>query len=121
MYGEDFVWGFMDARILQVLDWMRERLSRRITINDYKWGGRFQNRGYRSNLYAKALYASQHLHGRAVDFVVEGMSVEEVHSWLEANKDHIPFPIWVEKKDGMTWVHIDVRQSNKKKIYWFGV
>lgn len=121
MYGVDFVWGFMDQRILTVMDWIREGIGRSITINDWLWGGKYHNRGYRSNLYTSALYASQHLHGRAIDFIVEGMTVKEVHAWLDAHEDELPCAIWVENKAGMTWVHIDVRYSDKPKIYYFGV
>ena len=121
LYGEEFVWSFMDERILRIADWLREGLGKPMTINDYSWGGRFSGRGYRSNLYTRRLYASQHLHGRAIDFIVDGMTVKEVHAWIDAHKDELPCSIWVENKKGMTWIHIDVRYSNKPKVYYFGV
>jgi len=118
-YG-DSSWQFLDNRVLETIDFIREHLNRSITINNYKWGGRFQNRGYRSNLYKNnSLYASQHLHGRAIDFVVEDMSVVEVHKWLRMNQNKLPYPLWVEDIDGMNWVHIDIRQSDKGKLYFF--
>lgn len=111
-YGEQ-CWQFLDYRLLVTLDFIREKLNRPIYVN----GNGFNYRGYRPNTYKDSLYASQHLHGRAADFDVEGMLANEVRNWLKNNANQLPFPIWVE--DGVNWVHIDVRQSDKGQIYFF--
>ncbi len=115
-YGES-VWQFMDNRLLETIDYIREQLGRPVFVNTRNGVMKFQYRGYRPNTYKSTLYCSQHLHGRAVDFDVEGMSAAEVRVWLKANAESLPYPIWVE--DGVDWVHIDVRQSKKGKVYLF--
>lgn len=117
-YGEQ-CWQFMDDRLLETIDFIREKIGKRIFVNVRYGDKKFQNRGYRANTYKTKLYCSQHLHGRAVDFDVEGMPAKDVRDWLKENADILPHPIWVE--DAVTWVHIDVRQSDKGKIYFFKV
>lgn len=119
-YGEDKCWEFMDERVLKFMDWIREELDRPIIINNYKWGGKFSYRGFRPNTYKKSrLYCSQHCFGRAIDFDVEGMTSDEVRKWLKTHINDLPFNIWVEDK--VNWVHIDVRYSNKGKLYFFNI
>ena len=116
-YGESLCWTFMDHRLLEVLDWLRMALNRSIWINRDDISN---NRGFRTNLYnTSRMYCSQHLFGRAADFNVDGMTVEEVHQFLRDNIDDIPHPIWVEEADGVNRVHIDVRYSDKGKLYFF--
>lgn len=115
-YGEQ-CWQFMDDRLLETLDFIRESIDKSIFINIRGGVKQFQNRGYRPNTYKKTLYCSPHLHGRAVDFDVDGMTAQEVRNWLKENADKLPYPLWVE--DDVTWIHIDVRQSDKDKLYFF--
>lgn len=122
-YGER-AWQFFDPRLLVMLDWVREKLDKPITVNDWYWGGQFDERGLRCNLdpmmvgktKAGKIYCSPHPFGQGVDFDVEGMTAQQVRDWLEEHKEELPFPIRLE--DGVSWVHMDVRNVGVK-IYLF--
>ena len=122
-YGET-AWSFFDPRLLGFIDWLRDGLKRPITINNWDWGGEFEERGLRSNLdsipysYTEdgVLYMSAHCTGQAVDFDVKGMGAEEVRKWLRLNKYRTPYNIRIEKN--VNWVHLDVRGMGIK-IYEF--
>ena len=119
-------WKFLDFRLLWALYIIRTNLNRKITINNWFWGGQFSQRGLRSNLqqifsgYFKRLklYLSGHVMGKAIDFDVEGMTASEVRLWIIENEHLFPFNIRLER--GVSWVHLDVfYDSSKPKIYVF--
>ena len=93
-YGER-AWKFLDFRLLWALLIIRTNLNRKIAVNNWLWGGRFSQRGLRTNLqqifsgYFKRfkLYLSGHVLGKGFDFDVEGMTAEEVRAWIVANAD----------------------------------
>lgn len=122
-YGET-AWQFFDPRLLEMLDWLREKLDRSITVNDWYWGGKFQQRGLRCNLdpmmvaktQAGKIYCSPHPLGQGVDFDVKGMTAQEVRTWLIKHQEELPFAIRLE--DGVNWVHLDVRNVGVK-LYLF--
>lgn len=124
-YGQE-AWGFFDPRALKVLDWLREKLDKPITINTWVWGGNFDERGFRANLDTIVrnyndegiLYCSAHMRGMAFDLDVSGMSAKEVRLWLEYNKDKLPFNIRIESD--VSWIHFDVVDKGEK-IYYFKV
>ena len=117
---------FIDVDIIIVLTIIRETLDKPITINDWLWNGKFQQRGLRSNIDGipsrmtkqGKLYLSAHVLGKAVDFDVEGMTALEVRNWIVNNADLFPCKIRLEK--GVNWVHLDIIDEDKNpKIYKF--
>lgn len=119
-------WKFLDFRLLWALLIVRTNLNKRIFINNWHKGGRYSQRGLRSNVqqifqsfFKKLkLYLSGHILGKGIDFDVEGMTAEEVRTWIIENEDLFPFKIRLEK--GVDWVHMDVIQDESKpKIYLF--
>ncbi len=124
-YGEK-AWGFFDPRALKVLDWLRDGIDKPITVNNWFWGGNFDERGFRANTdeivlgktIANILYCSPHIRGMAFDLNVEGMSVKEVKVWIEENKSDLPFNIRIEKDDGIERLHFDVIDMGVE-IYYF--
>lgn len=120
--GED-AWRLFDARLLIVMSWLRQKLNRKITINNRSRGQ--TQRGLRCNqcLFVKdkttlgVTYLSAHVMGAAVDFDVEGMLAEEVRAWLDKNKSKLPYPIRLEV--GVGWVHLDVAVIADKPITYF--
>lgn len=125
-FGES-AWTFFDPRLLEVLLFIRETLGKRIYINNWARGGSLSQRGLRCNCcelvksktLAGTVYMSAHNFAMAVDFNVEGMSVSEVHAWIEQNKYLLPHPIRLEEPDGVNRVHLDVRSDGSKPITWF--
>lgn len=123
-------WRFFDPRLLEVMLWIRETLGKPITINNWKRGGVFDERGLRTNVSPlvrnkSGLYLSAHLRGAAVDFDVKGMTSVEVRDWLEENAKAIPHKIRLEDKmrgKPISWVHLDVdNEPQNPKVYRFDV
>lgn len=121
-YGQ-IAWQFFDEKLLITIDWLREELGLKITINDWFWGGKYSQRGYRCNLEPLVLdktkqekiYCTAHI-GQGVDFDVEDMTSGGFRIWIEYNKDRLPYPIRIE--DGVSWNHIDIRNTGVK-VYFF--
>ena len=123
----------MFPRLLQAMLIIRTTLDKKITINTWKWGGKFSQRGLRTNLgqivmkmvKRKKLYLSAHLMGKAVDFDVEGMSAEEVRMWIVKNEKLFPYKIRLEhimNGKPINWAHLDVFWDKKNKhIYLFNI
>ena len=126
-YGES-AWKFIDFRLMWAVLIIRVNLGKKITGNNYRFGGKLSQRGLRTNVqqlfrqYFKKfrLYLSAHILGKGFDFDVEGMTAPEVRKWIIKNEDLFPFKIRLE--DGVKWVHLDVIQEQKNpKIYLFTI
>jgi len=124
-YGERS-WKFLDPELLHTMVVIREGLGKKITVNTWKWGGRFSQRGLRSNLdsifmgkFRKGrMYLSAHVLGKGIDFDVEGMSATEVRMWLKGVAKELPYKIRLE--DGVNWCHLDVIwEAHNPKVYIF--
>ena len=121
----DTAWLFFDPRLLQTIDKIREAIDKPITVNNWYTGGGLSQRGLRCNLCTLVknatikdeLYVSAHMEGQAADFDVKDMDADSVRHWLAGNTDKLPFPIRLET--GVSWVHLDVRQVNERKINYF--
>lgn len=117
-------WQFFDPRLIQTIDWIRERLNKPVYVNNWDNNGKYDERGLRciqcslvkDAIAQNRLYVSPHMLGQAIDFDVMGMVAEEVRQWLVKNKASLPHPIRLE--NGTTWVHLDV-QNTGQKVYLF--
>ena len=91
-YGERS-WMFIDSRLILNLDTIRERIGKPIYVNR----GNLTQRGLRcpqcqivkDKAEAGVLYMSAHTFGKAVDFDVEGMTADEVRTWLAEHGDYL--------------------------------
>lgn len=122
-YGE-FAWNFFDPRLLLTIDRIRTKINKRILVNNWADGGKYDQRGLRCLLCPivkakyNSLYESAHLLGMGVDFDVEGLLAEEVRLWIVANKNIWPYPIRLERD--VNWVHLDLfDMDNGQKVYLF--
>lgn len=132
LYGQR-AWKFFDTEFLETLLWIRININRPITANAWHRGGRFSQRGLRTNLgyifkkffKRKKIYLSGHIFGKALDFDVQGMKAEEVRNWLLKNQDQLPHKIRLEwKKNGVpiSWVHLDtLSEVDLPKVYRFNI
>jgi len=132
-YKEAQLWGFLDFRLLSNLLFIRKNRKRRITINNWKHGGPFSQRGFRSALsrisisyYTKGrLYASAHVRASAVDFTEEKTVAEETRNWILNNSAALPYKCrleWKKKNKLINWVHLDVDYlPENPKVYRFNV
>lgn len=122
---------FIDQRIIDFMDKLRDDLGKPITINDWLWGGRFQQRGLRANLdqivkdktNKGILYVSQHTLGKAVDFNVKGMSNREVYEYIIKNYHTNGYDKYITRMEHIdsapTWIHVDVSNTGKQDLYIF--
>lgn len=120
-YG-DFAWNFFRKELLEILLFIRGYFDSPITINNWKIGGSYSQRGYRSNLSylvkeKKTLYCSPHCLGAGVDFDIKGYTALEVREILLQIQDRLPYSIRLE--DGVKWVHLDLFNSTDRKIVLF--
>lgn len=123
-YG-DKSWEFIDIRLIETIDKLREVFNKPITINNWKWGGSLKQRGLRANkdeivVNKKDYYISQHCLGKAVDFNVKGLSSKEVYDFILENKDKFPYITRIEDINKTpTWVHIDLSNTSSDDIIIF--
>jgi len=123
-------WKFLDPTILECILVVREGLDKPMTINNWKWGGKFSQRGLRHNMSSMVKgktrpYLSAHMFGKAVDFDVKGMTAIEVRKWIVENEDKFPCKIRLERNlngKPITWVHLDTMSDDSApKVYQFDV
>lgn len=118
-FGNSSIW-FIDRKIINLAQFIRERLGKPCTINNWSSGGKYQYSGFDPpGGFRKATSLSQHRFGRAMDLKVKGISPDEVREELITN-----FEIYERFglgaiEDGAfapTWCHIDVRESKELLI-----
>lgn len=128
-------WQFFNTDTLHVLLIIREGIGKPIAINDWFWGGQYDERGLRTNLCpiviaktkANKLYLSGHVLGNAIDFKIKGMDSEVVRNWIIKNQSLFPCKIRLEHialatGKPITWVHFDTKfEDVNPKIYLFNV
>ena len=126
-YGEQ-AWMFIDPELIETLDMIREKiLCKPMIVNNWSAGGSYTQRGLRCNLCqlvkdktkAGKLYLSAHNFGKAVDATVQGMTAEEARRLIVKNQILLPYPVRLE--DGVNWLHLDVYDADKGKVYLFKV
>lgn len=124
---KDLCWRYLRTDLLHTLLVIRKDiLSVPITVNTWKSGGCFDERGFRSNIsdivksktLSGSLYVSPHSLGAAVDFGVKGMDAEEARRRIREAQHLLPYPIRMESD--VTWVHVDTFDNgNSEKITMF--
>lgn len=126
-YGES-AWQFIDERLIETMDTIREYFGKPVTINDWVFGGNLKQRGLRTNVdqividktLQNKLYVSQHVLGKAADFNIAGYTVKEVYEAIKANSKLFKHIKRMEHIDSTpTWVHIDLANTGKEGIYIF--
>ena len=65
------------------------------------------------------IYMSAHNFGKAIEATVRGMTAEEARKLIIKNQVLLPYPIRLE--DNVSWLHLDVYDMNKGKVYLFKV
>src|SRR5262245_42769371 len=83
-FGDSGIW-FLDPKIVNVAQWLRDHLSRSITINNWHEGGQRDDCGFRLPTSLIGGKLSQHKFGRAIDILVEGMTPPEVLEVIKNN------------------------------------
>jgi len=97
----------MDYYIVKMADAIREYFGLPMTINNWKWGGKFKYRGFRPCECKVGAKYSLHRTGKAIDFDIAGVSAEEVRQEILNHPRLFPHIAALEK--GVSWVHADCR------------
>ena len=99
----------IDVRVLITLDDLRMFFGPCI-INDWYWGGHFEQSGLRTVDAPEFSPTSQHTFGRAMDCKFKKASAETVRKFVIETRllSHITF-----LEDDVDWFHFDVRNTEK--------
>jgi predicted small metal-binding protein len=114
---DEYLWELMDENLLIVLDRLRIAIGKPIIINNWKTGGEFKWRGYRTNSCKIGAKKSPHKIGKGIDFDVKGMSAEEVRDYIVSHQKMFPEITRMEKD--VNWVHVDCMPHKYKGLYLF--
>lgn len=120
--GDD-AWKYFKPEALEMLDNIREFFDYPITINNWKSGGQFSFRGYRPKTYPAKLspMGSAHRTGGAFDMDIKGYTADEARHKIIQNQDHPLLLNIMRMEDNVSWLHVDVLQTGKPRIYLFKV
>lgn len=113
---------FLDPRSGTLLDRIRELVGRPITINDWKEGGIFDERGYRLPWAPTGGKLSQHKRGTAYDLEIELddkiPSYERFRQLIRDNFEELnKLGLTTIEKDTPSWLHIDMRDTGLGYLY----
>lgn len=104
----------IDERVLITLDQLREAYGP-CTINDWSWGGRFEQSGLRTTDAPEYSPTSQHSFGRAMDCKFKTVSAAIVRQQVIVNKPLFPYITFLE--NDVEWFHFDVR-NGERIVLW---
>ncbi len=106
-FGER-AWMFFNPVFLRSIDRVRHHFDAAVTINNWRSGGPFSQRGLRVGTGVGAAY-SQHKFGNAGDYDIAGYSAEEVRQEIISKPDHHDFELITCIEMDVSWVHQDCR------------
>jgi len=116
-YGGNALW-FIDQRIINICQFIRDRFEVPITINNWFSGGPYRYSAYRDPASTVGALLSQHKAGRAADFRLKGVDSEEIRQDIINN-----WPLYQDvglttiERGTPTWVHIDCRNTGRETLF----
>ena len=105
LHGDNGLY-LIDDRILSTLDQIREFVDSPITVNNWKIGGPFSQRGYRNDPNTGAKY-SAHRFGRAVDFDIAGITADAFRTKVKSGDYDKVLGYITRMEEGIEWIHMD--------------
>ena len=102
-YGEKAQW-FIDKRIVQACQLLRDKVGRSITINNWHSGGRYEESGLREFDTETGAKYSQHKFGAAADLKIVGMNGEEMRDIVKKYWPDLKGLISTIEDDTPTWL-----------------
>lgn len=110
-------WELLRPDALISLDLLRMRFGPLI-VNDWHGGGRYSESGLRRFDTDTGAKWSMHKYGAAFDCKFVQVSSQEVHAYVLANADEFPqITVLEDIAATPTWLHFDVRISNREGIW----
>jgi hypothetical protein len=111
--GRTFI--LYDDRVLITADRLRKRFGP-IVVNDWKWGGGFNFRGFRPPGCTVGAAYSQHRFGRALDMDPQSITAEEIRADIIAKPNEATYEYITAIETDISWLHYDVRNHNKNEL-----
>ena len=108
-------WKYYDSllKVANIAEFIREKVGKAVTINDWGLGGQFQFSGFRGTLCKIGSPASEHRKMNALDVKCSGFYGEEWELFVVHNKaDLMQLGVSrVEHKSiAKTWLHLDCKE-----------
>lgn len=113
--GGDF--SKVDVKIILVAQWLRDKLGKPITINDWASGGSYRYSGLRPEDCPIGAKKSAHKEGKAIDIKVKGMTAKEVFEFCLKYSDELYAMGVREIEDNRfapTWTHLSTRGTHER-------
>lgn len=104
-------------KILFTADQLRVHFGVQAHINDYYWGGQYEQRGFRRYDYSMGAKNSMHKEGKALDMTFRNISAQEIRREIIKNRQKFPFITRMEDK--VNWLHFDIKYTGKEDIVLF--
>lgn len=104
----------IDERLLRSLDQLREAFGICI-VNNWPWGGPFEERGLRNPDCKTYRPWSQHTFGRAADCSFKTVDAQTVRDSVIKSKACFPYISFIE--DSVSWFHFDVRNCQRIQLW----
>jgi len=93
---------------------------RSVVINDWLWGGAYNQSGFREMGSDTGVPNSMHKKGGAFDLKFKGCTIQQAFKYLIANQDKYPHIRRVENiQHTPTWLHIDDKPVDYLGIHVF--
>lgn len=108
---------FIDKKVIDFAQYLRDKLNKPITINNWHIGGNRHESGFRLPDTTTGAKLSQHKFGRAIDIVVEGYTGKQLRDFVIKNKaDFLKIGMTTIEQGTEPWLHVDCRQTNLTDI-----
>ena len=104
----------IDDRALMTLDQLRMKFGL-CTVNDWSFGGKFEQSGLRTDECEQFSPTSQHTFGRAMDCKFRDCTSDEVREFIIKNRSAFPFIVFMETD--ISWFHFDVRNGERITLW----
>ena len=115
-YKSKSLW-FIEPRIIETAQTLRDILNTPLTINSWSYGGNRNESGLRIPEHKNYSPYSQHTFGRAIDIISSKYTADEMPDHIIKNSFLYPHINAMELK--VNWLHIDCRNTGDDTIYLF--
>lgn len=119
-YGDSAIW-FIDFRVVRICQFLRERIGKALTVNN--WPDQYQFSGYRPPSCTIGASKSQHRFGRAADVKI----LSEKNNGADKLRDEVIVNFQHYNELGLTtieaaefsptWLHFDCRLTMKETLF----
>jgi hypothetical protein len=103
-----------DYRLVRTIHNLRLRYGKMV-MNDWYWGGKWKERGWRPWGSLTGAMFSQHKFGRAADMIPVETTVDQIRKDILDTPYHPDFKYITCIEMNVTWLHIDIRNYNKRQ------